>query len=872
MNSIHSDHIPALRKHLAASALIILLIVLVYANTLDNEFTNWDDDALILNNTRIRSLDPAGIKTIFDLSAGGTYQPMRVLSYAIDYYIDGYNPRVFVVHNILLHMAASVLLYFFLVKLLPQLHWETARKLDPGGSGLHDIASCQKIALVASLLFAVHPVNVEAVTWLSSRKYVLLAFFSFLSLLLFIQEPKDKKARVFSNAASFICWLLAVMSSPFGVILPALFILIAYCRYPHANPWRFVRDTVYRFVPYLVLLVGVVGYLLSKQRIGSRQVDLGTGVDIFFSMMQVFFDYLRNFLFPFWLNNRYVDYIYVSFFEYYKVAAGFVLLAILIAIAVTRVVRSNDKRFFFVLFWFLVCWLPAANIIPISTRMADRYVYLASVGFFVGLSSVVFFAGDRIGSWIRPSPGVRSRVTTSMVSIMLIFFAVMAVQRNQVWQNSGTLWGDSLQKDSRNYLAHQNYANWLFSKGRVELAKKHLLMGIQLKPDDPDLLLTLGQLYLMQKAFEKAQPVYRQILTIDPHNIMAHRAMVEILYQTGRRKEAEPHIEAVLSDKRDTPTVLVQKGLLYYEKKEYARAADFFGKALRAYPQDPDLLYNFALNLQALKSHDKARVYFSKAIDIKPDFALAHDRTGQIYFAQKAYDLAMKEYNKALDINSGMAEIHNDMGNVFLAQHRYGLAADAYETAERLAPDMFEPRFNQCLVTEKQAEISDAMACYQQLITAFPDRPEPLNNAGSLWMNMGELQPALSLFNRAADVDPLYLPARYNLARLFIRIQEPAQALTHIGTMIAAKTRKSLNGAGELCARLADEGYSGTAEKCFQQLLDQDPNRPEDLFKLGIIHLKRGDRSAAAALMEQAYHMDPDNAFFKPFLEPADDN
>ena len=164
------------RFNIGAVCIIIIMIISVYANTLDNEFTNWDDGALILNNLKIRSLSIDGIKNIFDPSDGGTYQPMRVLSYAIDYRIGGFNPFIYHIHNIILHILSSIVLYFFLIQFLPQIQRGVFKN---GNFDLADTCHLKIITLTAVLFFAVHPVNVEAVTWLSSRKYVLLAFFAF---------------------------------------------------------------------------------------------------------------------------------------------------------------------------------------------------------------------------------------------------------------------------------------------------------------------------------------------------------------------------------------------------------------------------------------------------------------------------------------------------------------------------------------------------------------------------------------------------------------------------------------------------------------------------------------------------------------------
>ena len=146
---------------------VLLLIILVYANSLQNDFTNWDDRSLVVEDPAIRSLSFGNLLEMFTPQPGKTYQPVRVLSYAIDYHFWKLNPVGYHLGNTILHGLSAILLYLLLTGVLNQIRGE-----DEAGSN-------RMISFITALLFTVHPINVEAVAWIASRKYGLLSFFIF---------------------------------------------------------------------------------------------------------------------------------------------------------------------------------------------------------------------------------------------------------------------------------------------------------------------------------------------------------------------------------------------------------------------------------------------------------------------------------------------------------------------------------------------------------------------------------------------------------------------------------------------------------------------------------------------------------------------
>ena len=333
------------------------LVLLIYGQTLGFDFSNWDDPALVLKNPAIRSL---GVDT-FVPKPGQAYQPIRVLSYAIDYAIWGLDsPGAFHFTNLLLHASATILLFLALQRMLPLLRGP--RPTDA------------KLALLVAALFAVHPVNVESVAWVASRKYVLLANFAFLAFYGYCRS--GRKWPILVPVAT----LLAILASPFGIVIPALLLLFEICRASDRKPAR----TLPAWGVFLVMAPILWWALVSAGAHGERVATSGEARANLWTMLRCLFDYARMLLLPFDLNNKYVDILQPSPWSA-KVLLSIVALGSLFAWA-WRGFRAGKRLPLFCVGWFFLTWAPVSNLVPISTTMADRYLYLPAVGVFLGLA------------------------------------------------------------------------------------------------------------------------------------------------------------------------------------------------------------------------------------------------------------------------------------------------------------------------------------------------------------------------------------------------------------------------------------------------------------------------------------------------------
>jgi tetratricopeptide (TPR) repeat protein len=555
-------------------SLILILTGIVYANSLRNDFTNWDDPGLVVENRAIRSLDFQNILQIFTPSAGHTYQPVRVLSYAIDYHFWELNPMGYHIGNTLLHAVSAIFLYLVLVKVL--------NAICPNRSE----ASNRLVALVSVLLFVVHPVNVESVAWIASRKYGLLAFFSFLSLYFFIQGPEKKRQYILCYSFSIAAYALALLSSPVSVTLIGLFFLYDYCRSRGTKMIKTLRNRFLYYVPYGLMSAIHSAVLWNVLSSGPKPVVKAHYMDnpvyTLLMMLQVLFDYIKNLIFPFWLNNRYAARVPLTVFEP-KITISIGVLFVLVAFLLIKV-RQGEKLSLFCAGWFFIALAPVLNVIPMSTKMADRYLYLPAVGMFLWFSSGLYDLLVEKEHRIR-----RLSVFLGLMTTIVFTFSILTFQRNKVWRNSETLWTDSLKKEPLSYIAHNNLGRALDRQGRLNEAIAHYSEVLRIKPDYP----------------------------------IAQNNMAIALAAQGKLDEAVACYSEAPKFKSDYPRAYNNLGIALAAQGKLDEAVACYSEALRIKPNDAMAHNNLGIALARQGKPVEAIAHFREALRINPGYTLA---------------------------------------------------------------------------------------------------------------------------------------------------------------------------------------------------------------------------------------------------------
>lgn len=427
-------------KPAAACLILFALSFLLYLKTIGFDFLpSWDDGEYVLDNTRVHGLSIENLRLIFTTAYFSNYAPLHLLSYAIDFSLWGLAPKGFHLTNILLH-SANAALVFILV-----------RRLTKDGFA----------SFIAAALFAVHPLNVENGAWVSERKTLLSAFFSFASILAYISFRE--KRRVGLYVLSLILFVLALLSKPLAVVLPLA--LAAYDIFLKkelkALKWP---------VPFFAL-AAAFAFMAFRAHADASSIESETlSKDVLFTlvyptMLPVYWEYVRLIIWPSGLSGFYDVKLRFSFLEPAVLAALLSWVAVFIAVLWKG---TGQARFWFL--WFWVWLLPVSNIIPLPVYYADRYMYMPAIGFFVLFGLLLSWASSRVGL----------RVSGAIAVAAVIALGAAALVRMDVWKNEVAFWEDTVKKSPGQDKAHLNLGYAYEMKGMYEEAEKEYLAALSI--------------------------------------------------------------------------------------------------------------------------------------------------------------------------------------------------------------------------------------------------------------------------------------------------------------------------------------------------------------------------------------------------------
>lgn len=517
VKSIYTSH-----PHLIHSAGISILITILYCKVTGHDFLiNWDDVDYITQNPLIRNINVSNLKSIFLSPYNGNYAPLHILSYMFDYAIWGLNPAAFKMVNVLLHAASSLIFYRLLLRL-----------------GLTSVQ-----AFIASLLFAIHPVQVESVAWASQRKNTLSMLFflgAWFSWDVWNRDEGHKKSGWY--ALSLISFALALCAKPIAVVFP--FFLIS--QEVALNGKRITVRTIKWLVPYLLLLVSFIALtLVAHEGPGGGTVPYhgGSFAITAMNMLPVFSRYLLLLFIPTNLTIIYNPPL-KNFPDLAILASGLIFLMFIIG---WLWLRKRNPRYFFLLTISVIGLLPVSNIIPITTLMNDRYLYFP----MLGIAPLMVLAGNDALKWLKAKEPLLPAAVTIIVVILL---SLITWKQVDVWKNSLSLWRNAMEKappgtwyeqsTNTDYIK-EGYvesliveATRLNGEGRLLETQRHCLTALSYEPDNYNALGLLADAYMKNEKPLEARPYLLQLVNKYPGSETAHYYLGRNYVMTDEKENA----------------------------------------------------------------------------------------------------------------------------------------------------------------------------------------------------------------------------------------------------------------------------------------------------------------------------------------------
>lgn len=552
-----------LKDSLLKAALLLAVTLAIYIPAMNAGFI-WDDDSYLLNNGNLLTIE--GLWRIWFSTDSPQYYPLVFTTFWIEEHIWGLVPTGYHITNIVLHFANSALL------------WALLRRLNI------------RYAFLAGLLFAIHPVQVESVAWVTERKNVLSAFFYLLSALSFLEFEDSKKRGYY--ALSLALFIPALLSKTVTCSLPVALLIARWYRDKRID-LKYIASLIPFFAAGLAMGLVTVWWELNIVGAKGNEWDLSyverlilPGRTALFYLQKLIFPSSLVFIYPKWAvdASEIIQWLYPA-----------ALLMILSALFFLR--PRLGKGPIAAMLFFLATLFPALgffNIYPFQySYVADHFQYLASAGIFA-LAAGICWA-------VLQKAAIRRPVETAGAAILIIVLGGLTWSQGRIYKDLETLWTDTIARNPGAFMAHTNLGVLRYSQGRYDEAMVHFKDTLALKPDAAAAHYNIALIEYKRGDTEGAAESFRRALASEPEHVLA----------------------------------LVNYGKLLTDRGNYEEAIERLNRAIDLAPGNELAHNNIAIAYVKTGDLDRSIAHLKRAIELKPDYENAKKNLAAILSAKR---------------------------------------------------------------------------------------------------------------------------------------------------------------------------------------------------------------------------------------------
>ena len=645
-----------LDKPLYIYLLLFISCLLVYFNSFQNELIyNWDDGAYVYENPYISSLNWNNIKAIFTSFYPGNYHPLTLLLNALIYHFVGNESFLYHFVQFIFHVLNTFLVYKF-ISLLQNKKW---------------------ISIGVALLFAVHPMHVESVAWISEMKDVLYTFFFLLALITYhyYVNKTDKKTKWY--LLTIFLFILSFLSKPSAVIFSV--VLLAMDLY-YERLWRW--KTWIEKLPFFLLSLafGIITILAQEeaiQELGPVLKGYERALIVIYSYML----YLWKFFLPINLSAAYPYPIKdggVLPTEYFIIPIAFIALCI-----IAYLLRKN-KKFIWGILFFTINLLMVIQIIPVGGMIAsERYTYIP----YIGLS---FSALTLMEKYIK-----NIKLNYIILGIVVLIFTFLAHQRTYYWRNGDVLFSDVLEKYPRYAYGYNNRGFLYWDHYAIDVYK-----------DNPQ---------MKEKYVEKALQDFTKAISLDYTYAEPFLNRGILYYNTGRPEQALADFNRFLELKPDNPDGLLNRANTLSTLGKFNEAIPDYNKYLTIKNDDPKAYMWRGVAYFNIQNYDSAIIDFNKSIEIDPDYYEPYYWLGVIYYNQQNYNDALKYLDLSISKNSNNVNSYIWKGLCYMNMNEYHKAIEQYSKAIEIDPNNITAYINRFNAYRLIGDVANAQKDFEIL-------------------------------------------------------------------------------------------------------------------------------------------------------------
>jgi tetratricopeptide (TPR) repeat protein len=591
----------------------------------------WDDHSHLTANPCI--VGPLGLKEIWTTQRASIC-PLVFTTFWAEHKLWNLTPLPYHLVNIFFHAACAIFL------------WRLLRCLQVPGAWL------------GAALWALHPVQVESVAWITEMKNTESGVFFLLAGLFFVKYLKtvSTKKRVEWNwnyVLTLVFAALAMTSKSSTVILPLVLCLGAW--------WvegRWQWRTLIRLAPIFVMsaVVGTFTLWLGTLEPAAAHAQLArswperiatVGDAIWFYLAKLIWPHPLMVIYPRWKIDAREWYSYLPF-----------LAAIVILVALWLKRETSTRPYFFALAYFLAVLLPFLGFIDQAfwrfSFVEDHLQYLASMGPL----ALVAAGLARLSDFIIPR---RLRLQSVLATGVLLFFGALSWQRTWAYESNETLWTDELAKNSDCWLAHNNIGNVLFEQGKLDDAVFHFRKALEIKPDYAECYYNLGNVLVQKGQIEDAILQFRRASELKPDYADPKNNLGNIFFQKGQFDEAIVSYQSASDIDPANFKILVNLARALDRKGQFARAIAEYEKAIEIDPNIAEVRFYLGNALSRVGQTDEAIDQYQEALKIAPNYAEAHNNLGIAYGEKGNLGAAITQFQEALRLKPNFSEATSNL-------------------------------------------------------------------------------------------------------------------------------------------------------------------------------------------------------------------
>jgi tetratricopeptide (TPR) repeat protein len=611
---------------------------IVFGQTFHYGFVNLDDNLYVYENPVVGGgLTLKGIAAMFTHVECHFYHPLTMISLMLNDQLNGLQPGGYHLANVLFHTLSAILL-FLVLRRMTGFTWRSA---------------------FVAAVFAIHPLRVESVAWVSERKDVLSGLFFMLTIGAYVRYVEKSKAQLRWGASRrpksrvwyglmLLSFTLGLLSKPTLVTLPFVLLLLDY--WP-LNRFELSTKRVLWLVLEKIPLFALSAAASVMTVIAEGEAVVPTKgsslVDRIGNPIMSYVIYMRQMVYPADLAPFYP-------FPAEDMFGWKIILALVLLVAISAVAIAGRRKRAYLLvgwLWYVGMLVPMIGIIQVGNfAHADRLTYLPMIGLSVALTWAV---AELCAGW-----RYRRVVLGGCATVILVALIFCARAQTAYWRNSESLWTHTLACTSGNYIAHNDLGEALLQKGRVDEAMDHFKKAVKITPTYADGYYNLGNALMQIGHSDEAMELFRKVLEIQPSHIKANNNLGVALMRSGRPDEAIAYCQKAIDLNPDYAEAHYNLGAVFGMLGRLDEAVEQYRIAIQLKPDYADAHGNLANVLATQGKFDEAIPEYRRTLELVPDSAQAHFRFGQALQGQRNFGAAIQEYQKALDLAPGHLPVH----------------------------------------------------------------------------------------------------------------------------------------------------------------------------------------------------------------------